>query len=70
VPILHVRSAVAICRLRAIKPSQRVMKAVNTDRMKVLQTAALPMVRAMQAVFCQVLRYWIIVRSSLGILIR
>ena len=39
----------------------------NTDRMKVLQTTALPMVRAMRALFCQLLRYWIIVRSSLSV---
>jgi hypothetical protein len=38
--------------------------------MKVLQMTILSMMRAMRAVFCQVLRYWIIVRSSLGTLIR
>jgi hypothetical protein len=43
---------------------------VNTDRTKLLQMTTLSMMRAMRAVFCQLLRYWIIVRSSLGILIR
>ena len=40
----------------------------HTDRKKVLQITILSMMRAMRSVFCQVLRYWIIVRSSLGIL--
>ena len=43
---------------------------VNTDRTKSLQIATLTVMRAMRAVFCQVLRDWIIVRSFLGILIR
>ena len=66
-PILHVRSAVAIWELRPIQPSARAMMAINTDRKKVLQTPAFPMVRAMRAVFCQLLRYWIIVLSSLSV---
>jgi hypothetical protein len=45
------------------------MMMVSTDRMKVLQTATFKTVRAMRAVFCQLLRDWIIVLSSLGILI-
>src|SRR5215218_9215485 len=56
--------------MRAIVPPTRERMTVNTDRMKVLQMAAIPVARSLRAVLCQVLQYWIIVRSSLGILIR
>ena len=45
---------VAICEIRAIEPSTRVMIAITTDRKKVLQTGALMRVRAMRSVLCSV----------------
>jgi hypothetical protein len=50
------RCAVDVYKLRSIKPSLCVVVMENTDRMKVLQTAALPLVRAMRAVFWRSLR--------------
>jgi hypothetical protein len=50
------RCAVDVYKLRSIKPSLCVVGMENTDRMKVLQTAALPLVRAMRAVFWRSLR--------------
>jgi hypothetical protein len=49
------RYAVDVYRLRSIKPSPRVVVMKNTDRMKVLQTAAIAAVRAMRAVLCGIL---------------
>jgi hypothetical protein len=40
---------------------------LDTDRTKVLQMDTFKTMRAMRAVFCQLLRYWIIVRSSLSV---
>jgi hypothetical protein len=49
------RYAVDIYKLRSIEPSPRAMKVVNTARKKVLQNATLRAVRAMRAVFHEVL---------------
>jgi hypothetical protein len=57
-------------RERSVMIHWRSTTSNNTDHTKVLQMDTFKTMRAMRAVFCQLLRYWIIVLSSLGILIR